>query len=159
MAFRMIFQNPHRDVAQEGGLAVRGGATIKPRCPLPMGQKRSMHRLVIRGVFRFQGSVFSRGVIEVRLENSKQYLRFSGSKPSMVRDISYLRVRMRHLPIFYCAPESRHWSGNRWIRRLCRVSTQLHPRICTKPAPALDLRSLATNFVRIDAGYESSMRS
>ena len=31
---------------------------------------------------------------------------------------------------------------------LCRVSTQLHPLICSKPAPALDLRSLATNFVR-----------
>ena len=29
---------------------------------------------------------------------------------------------------------------------LCRVSTRLHPRICTKPPPALDLRSLVTNF-------------
>ena len=32
--------------------------------------------------------------------------------------------------------------------RLCRVSTQLHPLIGAKPTPALDLRSLATNFVR-----------
>ena len=32
--------------------------------------------------------------------------------------------------------------------RLCRVSTQLHPRISSKPTPALDLRSLVTNFVR-----------
>jgi len=59
--------------------------------------------------------------------------------------------------IFYCAPESRHWCGLRWIPlpvlrtvagRLCRVSTQLHPRLCPKPTPALNLRSLATNFVR-----------
>ena len=29
----------------------------------------------------------------------------------------------------------------------CRVSTQLHPHICSKPTPALDLRSLDTNCV------------
>ena len=32
--------------------------------------------------------------------------------------------------------------------RLCRVPTQLHPRLRSKPVPALDLRMLATNFVR-----------
>ena len=32
--------------------------------------------------------------------------------------------------------------------RLCGVPTQLHPRICSMPTPALDLRSLATNFMR-----------
>ena len=36
--------------------------------------------------------------------------------------------------------------------RICRVSTQLHPRLCPKPTPALDLRSFATNFVR-NAGW------
>ena len=36
--------------------------------------------------------------------------------------------------------------------RLCRVSTQLHPHLCPKPTPALDFRSLATNFVR-NAGW------
>ena len=47
--------------------------------------------------------------------------------------------------------------------RLCRVSirlrprattgqAQLHPRLCPKPTPALDLRSFATNFVR-NAGW------
>ena len=46
-------------------------------------------------------------------------------------------------------------------RRLCRVSirlrprattgqAQLHPRLCSKPPLALDLRLLATNFVRFD---------
>ena len=29
----------------------------------------------------------------------------------------------------------------------CRVSTRLHPQICSMPAPVLDLRSLATNWV------------
>ncbi len=35
-----------------------------------------------------------------------------------------LTERMRHLPIFYCAPEYRRWSGNRWISRPCYAQLQ-----------------------------------
>ena len=42
--------------------------------------------------------------------------------------------------------------------RLCGVSTQLHPRISAMPAPALALRSLATNFGRYP-GYKFASMS
>ena len=35
-----------------------------------------------------------------------------------------LTERMRHFPIFYCAPGSRPWSGNRWIS--CPCFAQMH---------------------------------
>ena len=86
----------------------------------------------------------------------------SGEKMSELFEREFL-ARMSHLPSVATSPNLLLRARMPALEResldflpvlrtdagqLCRVSTQLQPRIGTKPAPALDLQSLVTNFVR-----------
>ena len=62
-------------------LPVRGGATIRPRCPLPIGVSRSMTR-VVSGSVPVSRTICSCGSMGVRSSKLRRG-RFSGASPSI----------------------------------------------------------------------------